>query len=206
MIKFTGKIQKKYKRGYADMIWKQVVALLLILDSNLISNTFHISSKYIVLINIYSILILLFIIVLRTYTIHNNLKKQSENTISYISSVNIKRILWSGWVVIIPLLILFFLDKNNIKLTVILISIALLYIIKTFFDNVVVISDKGFSSGFDKVILNNECYIKEIKRKINDCGEFVVFEIYRNDKRIVLDEFSKIDYDHLWCSFNSNVI
>jgi hypothetical protein len=110
----------------------------------------------------------------------------------------------AGWTPSIIILVGTLRNNENDKLLCFVASVFFILLVKYYFDNIIIFTEKGYHSGFDRIKLSENIEIVEIERCcMIGKEEFVTFNIYDDEKLIGFDKFFDSDYRYL-CKRVSN--
>ena len=196
--------KKNYKKGYLSKAYSGILGGLLVLSTNLLSHSIKVSNLVMLIAISFVIISLLMALMWSTYNINKEIKTKKKFIYSIDTSKSLKFVILFGYTPIIPLVVLLFTKEENMMLGYILISIMLLVMIKYSFEKIVIFDSKGYSSGFDKLVLNSHVQINENKKISGKISEdIIIFDIYIDDIFYGYDRFYETDYKKLIETLNN---
>jgi len=195
------KIQKKeYKRGILNNAFAGCMSLTLVLETNLLSRTLNISTELLYFIGVCVMLFWNISIFIKLNRAHINRVSSKATLLSNNSKKSYERIKKVGWAPSIIILGGIMVNNGNYKFVFFSTSVVFILFVKHYlFDNIIIFTEEGYHSGFDRMKITKKTIIVELERSLVLMNEeFVTFEIYANKKRIAFDKFFDTDYQYLY--------
>lgn len=191
--------KKKYKGSYWDKIFYGFFSVAIVLETNLTSHTLGIPAWGLILIAILTVGCLFSSMLVRSKKVSRDVRKGKRKIVSRNAENAILIVEKLGWIVLMPLILLIFSEKDTKKLFWFLISAMLLLIVKYYFDDIVTFTEKGYSSGFDEIELSLDYHVKfnDVKLGLHE-NELFAIAVYKNDVLVGKDIFVKEDGLYLY--------
>ncbi len=190
--------KKNYRGISREKVFNGVFSIIIVLETNLISQTLEISNMFLAILGVLTVGLLTTSVNVQAYRLQVGVKNGERIVVSDIASNALRMVSVYGYVPIIPLFFVMFTDKNSLRLFWLLISILLLLVVKVFFDNIVTFTDKGYTSGFDEIELNSNSKVELIKTQTEaNIGKMSCIEIYKEDSFLGWDKFVQADVEYI---------
>jgi len=175
-----------------------VLSIIIVLETNLISQTLEISNMFLAILGGLTVGLLTTSVNVQAYKLQVGIKNGERIVVSDNASNALRIVSVYGYMPIVPLFFVMFTDNNSLKFFWLLISILLLLVVKVFLDNIVTFIDKGYTSGFDEIELSSNCRIKLIKTQIEaNLGKMSCIEIYKEESFLGWDKFVQTDVEYI---------
>lgn len=196
-------MRRLYKKSYKGIRWDKlfggILSILIVLETNLISHTFKISDWILGCVGILTVCSLLISMLAKVSKMKKEITLGKRKIISQGAERALKIVEAGGILPIMPLFLVVFEGKDNLKLFWMLISILLLFVLKFFFDDIVTFTGKGYSSGFDEIEIEPEWRIEMKRLKTVLCmNEMVCIEFYKGDVLVGWEKFSQEDGEYMY--------
>ena len=174
--------KKSYKGITLEKIFNGILSIVLVIETNLISQTLEISDICLVLIGALIVALLVISMIIKVNRMKAEIRGGNRVVISDNAIIALEWVSKYGSMPIIPLLLLIIARENNQRFFLIILSILLLLLVKSCFDNIITYTDRGYSSGFDEIKLESSCRVelKQTKKFFGTC-EIIYVELYKGD-------------------------
>lgn len=187
--------KKAYRGTWIEMFFMGVLAITLVIETNLTSNTLSISNNYLKLLGVIALAFLALFIQVRANRLASDVEKGERKIFSYTSRKYLSIVKRFTFVTLFPLSITIFSRQDNEQLFGIIVSAILITLFKNYLDLVVTFFLNGYSSGFVDIRFDSNIWVKKIQERTHPFIENIItFELYFGNKYKGYDKFTEEDY------------